>query len=79
MASNNVVCTQCSYDQVDVQRTGSMMVTYCQQCGHTTEEKRDPPREKWDDITRAKLKPSDHGKRTINHLIPLPDKKRKRG
>jgi len=53
------------------------MGTYCQQCGHTTEEKRDPPREKWDHLRRAQLNKQSHGAKAITHLIPLPDKKKK--
>jgi hypothetical protein len=54
------------------------MITYCQQCGHTTEVKRDPPRKKWAHIRHLPAgKPIKGG--AITKLIPLPDKKRRHG
>lgn len=70
-------CEKCSYEHLDVHRTGDVKITYCQQCGHTIEEKRDPPRERWVPIRRLPAgrlnKPG-----AIAHLIPLPEKKRNR-
>lgn len=73
-----MICTQCGYEHVDVHRTGEAMITYCQQCGHTTEVKRDPPRERWPQL-RSPLTGKQAGGGAIAKLIPLPDKKRRHG
>ena len=40
-------CENCGYQHLDVHRTGTALITYCQQCGEDTESKRDDICERW--------------------------------
>lgn len=73
-----MTCKKCGYEHVDVHRTGSALITYCQNCGDTTEEKRDPPREKWAPSFRSMMAGKDSKKGSaISKLIPISDKKKR--
>jgi len=73
-----LTCKNCGYEHIDLQRAGVKLVTYCQQCGIATEEQSDLPHsKKWDHLSRAQISKSSNHTKAINHLIPLPDKKKK--
>lgn len=72
-----LTCNNCGYENIDLQRAGTKMVTYCQQCGVTTEEQSDLPKEPWAHLRRNNSAKPNNQSKAINHLIPLPDKKKK--
>jgi len=50
-------CQLCGYEHLDVHRTGDALITYCQQCGNETKEKREDRRRRWtNDERRAHIK-----------------------
>jgi hypothetical protein len=53
-AGDTLECENCGYSRLDVHRTGTSMITYCQQCGQDTEVKRDNDieRGRWTDEER---------------------------
>jgi hypothetical protein len=48
-----LTCEKCSYEALDVHRTGYFLITYCQQCGDETKVKRTEPRQRWTDEQRT--------------------------
>jgi hypothetical protein len=42
-----VKCEVCGNDSVDLHRTGTSLITYCQACGNRTETTREPKRKRW--------------------------------
>jgi uncharacterized Zn finger protein (UPF0148 family) len=42
-----LICEKCGYGFVDVHRNGEGRITYCQQCGHTTEDRSDIQKQRW--------------------------------
>ena len=54
-AGDTLTCENCGYGNLDVHRTGTSMITYCQQCGQDTEVKRDNDieRGRWTEEERA--------------------------
>lgn len=50
--TNIAVCEQCGYDRLDLHRTSSALITYCQRCGSSTHETRSPPRRRWTEAER---------------------------
>ena len=77
---SGLTCENCNYEGIDVHRTNSLEITYCQNCGHTKEEKKDPPpKEPWKTMSSmVGRKPQNQNKGAITHLIPLPEKKKKK-
>ena len=74
-----MTCEQCGYTHLDVHRTRDNLVTYCQNCGNETCEKRSDNRERWTQEQRdLRLIQGGGEPKAIGALIPLPDKKKKK-
>jgi hypothetical protein len=74
-----LTCEACGYNDLDVHRTRDSLVTYCQNCGNETNEKRTDNRERWTQEQRDLRLIQGGGKpKAIGALIPLPDKKKKK-
>jgi hypothetical protein len=68
-------CYLCGYDHLDIHDTDTAYVTYCQQCGNTTEAKRANPR-RLAEIRKLPVK--QRANRDSNQIIQLPEKRAKR-
>lgn len=45
-------CRDCGYESLDVHRTNGSLITYCQRCGASHKEKREPERRQWTESER---------------------------